>query len=273
MKYIILVSLVVCSVIILSCSDDNPTSTSSLKKYPTKNNSEWEYNTQMVINHYDDFGNIENTETMDLGNTVVKIVKVNDTLAAVNNLVKFESYELLTPEYVAENWYSNSDSGLFSIAYSNPGVSQPVIPKSNGKRYLTFEEFLSLAKSMTPEALNLSKVKSADSVIYYEVPRKVLDYPLTVNKRWVELVYPWYRERYVAKTEVKFFQGQALRCYVIKVDWPMFEIEFNDYINLDKGLIKREIISDSVFFSSVNNPDSGSYGKISTISDIVRISD
>jgi len=91
MKSIILVSLIVCSVIIISCDDDNPTNTSSLKKYPTNNNFEWEYNTQMVINHYDDFGNIENTETMDFGNTVVKIVKVNDSLAAINNLVK--SYE------------------------------------------------------------------------------------------------------------------------------------------------------------------------------------
>jgi len=73
MKSIILVSLVVCSVIILSCSDDNPTNTSSVKKYPTKNNSEWEYNTQMIINHYDEFGNIENTETMDLEILLLKL--------------------------------------------------------------------------------------------------------------------------------------------------------------------------------------------------------
>ena len=240
------------------------------KKYPAKLNMEWEYNTIMVIEYYDTTGIIINSETRDLGNTIVRIIKTDDTLGTYQNLIKFESFDIESSGISDYLWYENSDSGLSAIAYSIAGSSQLVVPKIQQKHYLTLNELLSLINS--PElSIKTSKPKyPADSILYYEVPRKVLAYPLTINKRWVELVYPWYRERYVDKSVNINFNGQILYCYVIKVEWSGFNIEFNDYVSLSNGLIKREIIADSIMFTSETNPDSGSYGRVSSYSDLVR---
>jgi len=271
MKNVFIISLFILIITMINCSDDNPTDSTTIKKYPSKLNMEWEYNTQMKIEHYGDYRNVINTEIMDLGNTIVKIVKTNDTAGTITNLLKFESYDVQTSGNISSNWYSNSDSGLFIIAYSGAGATQLVIPKINGKRYLTFKEFIEIIKLPEPPIFQSVNISVSDSVYFYEVPRHVLAYPLRVNKRWVELVYPWYRERYVDKLTLVNFQGVTLACYIVKIDWDTFEIEFNDYINLNMGLIKREILADSVFFTGPNNPDSGSFGKISTYSELIRI--
>lgn len=271
MKKIIFVLFFVSIFFYISCSEDDSTNPTTLKKYPTELGNEWEYNTKMTIEYYDTSGNIIDQETLDLGNTIVKIIKENDTLGIYKNLVKFECYDLQTQNYKNYNWYSNSDSGLTIIAYSNAGSSQWVWPKINSQRYITIKELLSIIKSPDLDIFTFSTSNTMDSIYYYEIPRQVLAYPLTINKRWVELVYPWYRERYVARIFQEIFQGQALRCYVIKVYWSDYDIEINDYISLEKGLIKREILADSIIISDPISPDSGGFGRFSSYSNLVKI--
>jgi hypothetical protein len=271
MKKIILVSVLIFICLLISCSEDNPTNSSETKKYPTRLNMEWEYSTIMIIEYYNSIGYIADKETLDLGNTIVKIVNTNDSLGVYSKLVKFESYDVLTANQKKYDWYSNSDSGLTLIAYSNAGATQPVIPKIHGKRYITFRELISIIESPEPGIFSFSISSPTDSIYFYEVPRQALAYPLKLNKRWVELVYPWYRERYVEKVVSKFFQGQATKCYVVKVDWQGFDIEFNDYISLDKGLMKRQILADSIIITDPSHPDSGGFGRISNYSNLVRL--
>ena len=273
MKSIIYILVLVFFTILLSCSEDDPINSSTLKKYPTKMNAEWEYSTVTTIDYYDTLGHIVDSETFDFGNTIVKIIDTDDSLGIYKNLVKFECYDVETPNTKSYNWYSNSDTAFKLIAYSNAGSSQVVYPKIGNRRYLTLEELLILTKLNYPDISILSTTNPIDSILYYEIPRQVLAYPLALNKSWVELVYPWYRERYVAKVVQEIFQGQALRCYVVKVDWPDYDIELNDYINLDKGLLKREIFADSIIITSISNPDSGGFGRLSTNSNLVRIAE
>jgi len=271
MKKLFSVSTLIYICFLIGCSDDNPTNTSAIDKYPTKLGMQWEYNSIMIIEYYNSIGYIADTETLDLGNTIVRIINTNDTLGVYNELVKFESYDMLTPDQKKFDWYSNSDTALSLIAYSNAGATQPVIPKIHGRQYITFNELLSIIKSPGPGIFSFSTSTPTDSIYYYEIPRQALAYPLAVNKRWVELIYPWYRERYVEKIVIKSFQKQSLKCYVVKVDWPGFDIEFNDYISLDKGLVKREILADSIIITDPSHPDSGGFGRISNYSNLVRI--
>ncbi len=240
--------------------------------YPAKLNMEWEYNTVLIVEYYDSTGNISNTDTTFSENTLVRVVSTNEVLGTYRNLIKFESYDVSTPENKGYNWYSNTDSGLVSIAYTNPGSSQLVIPKINGKKHLTLEEFKSLINSPEQNYFSSPSKIISDSVQYYEIPRRVLAYPLTVNKRWVELILPWYRERYVDKMVNVNFNGQPINCYEIKIDWPTFNnIELNDYVSLNEGLVRREIISDSIMITSEVSPDSGGFGNVYTVSNLVRI--
>jgi len=273
MKKIIFVFVLVFFTFLVSCNEDEPINTTTLKKYPTKANMEWEYTTATILDYYDTLGHIINTETFDYGNTIVKIIDTDVSLGIYSNLIKFECYDVQTSNSKSYNWYSNSDTAFKLIAYSNAGSSQLVYPKVRNRRYLTLEELhlmIKLTNPVIPAFLNLNPV---DSILYYEIPRQVLAYPLSLNKRWVELEYPWYRERYVSKVVQVMFQGQALRCFVIKVDWPDFDIEINDYISLDKGLIEREILADSIIITEPISPDSGRFGRISTNSNLVRLSD
>lgn len=271
MQKIIFVLFLVSILFYISCSEEEPTGTSVLKKYPTELGNEWEYSTTTVIDYYDTLGHIVDTDTFDFGNTIIKIIETNDSLGIYKKLIKFECYDLQTANSKSYNWYSNSDTAFKLIAYSNAGSSQLVYPKIGNRRYLTLEELLLIIKSTNPAIFTFSKSNPIDSIMYYEIPRQVLAYPLALNKRWVELVYPWYRERYVSNIVQQMFQGQALRCYIIKVDWPDYDIEFDDYISLDKGLLKREIFADSIIITSISNPDSGGFGRLLTNSNLVRL--
>lgn len=256
--------------LILQCSEEDPVIPGKVQKYPDSLGTEWEYSTVMIMQIYDTSAQIIQTDTLIFENTIVKIVKKNDTVGVYQNLILFESYEESTPENKGKHWYSNSETDMSGIAYSNAGASRSLTPKISNGRYLTFEEFKLLINSPEQRMISASPEFISDSIYYYGIPRKALEYPLAVNHRWVELQSPWHRERYVARTTSLQFNGQLINCYEIKVDWPDFQIDFNDYINLQIGLLRREIIADSVLFSDPINPDSGSFGKISEYSVLLR---
>jgi hypothetical protein len=242
-----------------------------IAKYPASLNSEWEYISISTIDYYDSTGKIERTVTVDSSNTIIRVLKTNDSLGIFKNLILFECYNLSTPFNRSRHWYSNSDTGFISIAYSNIGAANTVIPKfSYGKRYLTLEELKSIINAPEQNFLSLPSEVYSDSIQYYEIPRKVLVYPLEIGKRWVELVLPWYRERYVDKILKLSLQGESVSCYEVKTDWLGYRTEFNDFVSLNKGLIKREVISDSVIVVTQENPEGIGFGKISEFINLVR---
>jgi hypothetical protein len=64
-------------------------------------------------------------------------------------------------------------------------------------------------------------------------------------------------------------EGKQFPCYEVKVNWPNYRTEFNDYVSLDAGLIKREIISDSVMIGNEYGDPLG-YMKAHTTSTLIR---
>ena len=174
-------------------------------------------------------------------------------MGAYSNLILFEDYSIYNPQTRQYIWYSNSDSGFYSIAYTgSPGESSGVSisPKLNpNKKYLTVDEFRRIA-SLKDGILPEISVAVKDSIGYWNPPRKVLSYPLRNGQRWIELITPWYRERYINKSQIVNTQAGSFNCFVIEVDWPMIpNIVFNDYINTEHGLIYREIFADSTSIS------------------------
>jgi hypothetical protein len=241
------------------------------QKYPTQVGREWEYSTTWKIEYYNTIGHIDSNSTEIIENTIVQIIKEADTIGSHKDLVLFQSFDLSTPQSINKMWYTNADSGLFAIAYSNPGASQPVFPKQS---IMTFEKFKHLIKTIGTypgyfdPAKTLNQV--TDTIQYYSPARKALMYPLTIGSRWIELTTPFFRERFIQKQQIINANGRNYNCYKIEsnMSWPNFE--FNDYMDMNSGLIVREIIADSMMIVTVTNPDSGAFVKSTTISRLVR---
>ena len=45
-------------------------------------------------------------------------------------------------------------------------------------------------------------------------------------------------------------------CYIIEADLSVPKVKMIDYVSLQAGLVKREIISDSIEVTNINSPDS-----------------
>lgn len=240
-------------------------------KYPANIGHEWEYNTTWKLEFYDTLGHIDSSSFENFGNTIVRVTKERDAVGTYTNLIRFEDYDVSTPTNIHKMWYMNNDSGLFAIAYSNPGASQPVVPK---QKTLSLEQLKDRVKSfgILPNTINIHNNSStiSDSIQYYSPLRKVLSYPLRIGSRWVELTVPFYRERFINQQKVININGKSFYCYKIGASWSLSNLEFNDYVDLNSGLIQREIISDSMMITTVTNPDSGTYVKSITISKLVR---
>jgi hypothetical protein len=240
-------------------------------KYPSRLNNEWEYQTTTTLSYYNKSGGFDSTSEEQPENSIIKIIKTDDSLKNYKGLIKFEIYNKLDPGNKSYDWYLNSDTSFIAIAYYNPAVTQIIQPKRNfAKRYLTLAEIKGMIYSFSPDLRITPKATFGDTVQFYDIPRKVLAYPLSVGNTWVELYYPFYRERYINNYLNIVVEGQQYSCYEIKVNWPNYRTEFNDFISLEGGLIKREIIADSILISTAENPDGIGLGKISTTSTLIR---
>lgn len=240
-------------------------------KYPTQLNTEWEFNTIMMFEYYDSTGNIDSSSVMDLGNTICKISSINDSITNFKKLILFEEFDVATPDNIHRMWYINSDSGFYAIAYSNPGTSKFSIPKqifSSPESFKQLIKSIGVSPAIFPVLSNSDQL--SDSIQFYPYPRKVLAYPLKVGSRWVELIYPFYRERIVRTTEIINCNGKDYNTYKIESEGD-FKVIFNDFINLTDGLIKREILIDSVAIISPISPDPQGYYKFASISNLVRV--
>ncbi|MFN3872430.1 MAG: hypothetical protein ACK4R9_05480 [Ignavibacterium sp.] len=256
-------------IIFTSCEKSVNSGDIPTNKYPTQLNREWEYNTTIKLEFYDSTGRIDSTDVMDLGNTICKIRRVNDTIDNFKNLVLFEEYDVLTPQNIHKMWYMNADSGLFAIAYSNPGTSQVIVPKANIKNYNDIKYIINLIGLNPASHYNMNSTNQINDTSFYPYPRKVLQYPLRIGERWVELIEPFHRERFIKdKTQITI-NGNTYNCFKVESEWD-WDIVFTDYINVANGLVMRELQIDSLEIIGPEDPNPVGFYRVSTVSKLVR---
>jgi hypothetical protein len=252
------------SLIIISCESDSPPSNFGGKFVPVLN-SQMTYRTTHLYEQYDDFGRINDTITyIDDEINVVEISSINDSVPGYQNLLRFDSGG-------GSTWYTNSDTALFAVAYNNPG-SQWVFPKTSSKKYLTVNEAKKII-SLINDDIMYSKSTHIDSIQYYEAPRVVVKYPLYVGQKWVELSLPSFlaRERIVEDVSTVYAVGTNFSCYKNVAELSDYQIKIIDYFNLEVGIVKRVILSDSLAMTGPDNPDDIiGWGKFTTESVLIE---
>jgi hypothetical protein len=267
MKKLFILLLTILGLLIFKGCDVCSTYPTAQLKYPAKTGNQWEYHTTMTIEYYDSSGNISSVETLDFGNTIVKIESANDTLNGEPHFILFTSYDLSTPENIHKSWYANPDSGFYIIAYSNAGSSQPVLPKGMNLNHQAIASIIN-SKSMQLFIPVSFTNNLSDSVLYFNPPRKVLKYPLIIDSRWLELEYPFYRERFVNEKENIEVPAGIFNCFKVESDLDL-DLIFTDYISLTDGLIRRFVFADSAGISTIGDPDPISFARITTLSELV----
>lgn len=243
-----------------------------INKYPASLGKEWEYSTIWRFEYYDSTGNIDSLVSQGLENTIVRIVNDRELIISYENAILFESFDINSPQYVGKVWYVNSDTGFYGIAYSNPGSMQPVLPKRNPTRS-DILNYIIKTNSMQPGFVSsdITLINNSDSIQFYSPPRKVLAYPLKVGMSWVEFAEPFLKERDVIDYLNISLNGRTYNCFKIESNISSFNITLIDYIDMNYGLVMREIGSDSIAIVSFSSPDSViGYYKSTTSSKLVR---
>jgi hypothetical protein len=269
MEKIIIISLLVISILQFSCSEDIPTTSGNIKKYPDSLGTEWEYHTTIYTVFYDTSGSITGTYTLDIGNTIAKVEKTNDTLGSYTDLTLFTSSDVATPQNIGKYWYRNIDTGLYSVAYTGAGSSQPILPKSKPADFI--ESLIKQIKiSFTPLNPGIQYDIRSDSLYFNDPPRKVFKYPLIVGNNWVEMTTPFHREKFINQQENITTPIGTYKTYVVESKMKDFSnISYIDYINLDIGLLLREVAIDSTILLG-QNLDTLGYYDFKSISELVR---
>jgi hypothetical protein len=267
MKNIYLAALLI-PFLIIGCKSNINSPVDSLK-YPSGLNNQWEYNTIYKNIYYNSSGNPEDSSEQNLGNTIVRIAGINQVIGSISNLTLFECYDSGTPTQIEKDWYLNADSGFYAVAYANAGGSQTVIPKIGVRlNYLNSKNLKHF--SLMPAFELADRQYPADSVLYYYTPRQILAYPLKSGKRWIELIAPFYRERYVDNMENVQINNVTYRCFIVEADMATSHFKMIDDISPDYGLIRRTIIMDSLAQANPDGQPTGIITKSISVSTLVQ---
>jgi hypothetical protein len=270
MKNYLSITISILALLLNSCKNsDNGNDPINNGIYPVNANFEWEYSTIVYTSYYDSSGNIDSSQTIDLGNTIVRITDINQTINGYNDLIKFISYEVSSPDNIATDWYENKTDGFYSIAYKNAGAAQPVIPKFiSGKKYYNLND---VKKIFTTPGFGLFLNEATnDSIMFYEPPRKVLAYPIQIGSSWNELKIPFNRDRAITCRENISVNGVEYYAYKIESIWDMPKSEFTDYLDANSGLVMRIFSANSLAMATIDNPDGIGFVRYKSISKLVR---
>lgn len=269
-KYQILVLLLLGIILsLLACSERSGPFVDT-RHYPLEMPSEWEYNTTYVIENYDSSGNLSEPDTIITENTIVQILSDNDSLGVYKNLYRLKSTDLSNPQFSENVWYFDADSGLYIVAYSSAGSSQPVLPKAKYNSEL--EVIKNILSKLETKYFSLKITSVNEDSIIYQDPRKILKYPIYVGSNWQEMNIPFLIERTVKGTRKIVLSSGIFNCMRINRTsneefWK--HVTYDDYIDLNIGLILREMVIDSLL--RITEPgDTVGYFKVNSMSGLIR---
>ncbi len=115
-------------ILAFSCSEKS-TNVSDIQHYPFENNSLLEYQSVLFIQFYDSTGNLSIPTDSFYVNTIVQLLSDTASIGSYTNLFLLKSFEVAEPNRTFKCWYLDSDSGLYTVAYSTTGISANVLPK------------------------------------------------------------------------------------------------------------------------------------------------
>lgn len=234
-------------------------------EYPLAIGNIWEYErTLELFNFRPD--SLKNTiqPTRFVTRSIVEVINDTTLQDSIHCLIVKEKLFEEKDEFLSWAYYSNKPDGLYSYAYRSGGGGV-IKPRERKKlRYeiagLTFRS-LKEASDYFSNFLH-TFAPSNDTLIYHNIPRKILAYPPETGKKWTMLQgEPFTIHKSIVGTELVSTEIGNFMCY--KIQWTYESsfadnILFYDYV-CEKGLIKRSVFFNNVIISNIDSPDGYGY--------------
>lgn len=218
---------------ISGCSNNpvNPTESAS-NKYPLHLNNEWNYEIT-IVEEYGSGDKINLTKEKTTYWTV-RVVAVNQHVETFSNVTFVEYSNTYDLDYRDTVYYINNDEGLFSVLDA-------------GAIFTLSKENVNTKENHNQKLVN-TMVPFLDVDYSIEDSKILLQYPLKPGSSWYEYSphspedTNWLPVRTVQnKVNVETPAG-SFSCFKVTRD---FAYKASDYISLEFGLIKREVITNS----------------------------
>lgn len=269
------ISIFVCSLMILSCEVDDSSVGSDLF-YPMQEGNVWKYlRTNQFENIVGDSLPVTVSERIDTSYAAVwvnerKTLKDNIKTMVVSGMISIGEETDITGSSRTAIYYAQNEEGLYIHAYYLtddmngllPKLSQKYQFRFNNNIYNSIDEIISDIHMDNP--LSLSKTAD-DSLIYENPPVFVLKYPLSVGSQWTYRNSPWRIDKIVEEKNQITAAGQNFMCY--KIRW-YYDIDGDnewdedtiiiDYVS-EQGLIQRDRLFSHVIVADMGGNELGSF--------------
>jgi hypothetical protein len=223
-----------CGGIDLAVANEN---TLIIERFPAQVGNSWEYSRTFLTVFYD-------TLYTDTTQTVV-IGSLHTEFQGIDTLRNWECYRYFSQLFEEGDtfsdiaWYAHPDTAFLKIAYGPPTHAGP--PWKNFEKYrLKFgDSYFNTVEELSRylyHMRNLSEGLESDTT-FWDPPKKLFIFPLSVGKSWIATVNPWLDQREV--TEETYVTVPAGNFLTLKI-----EIRYNgpnpalhEWIS-DKGVVK-----------------------------------
>ncbi len=243
----------VCFLLLLSCSRDYPISKEMDVRFPLSVGNWWALSREFKMTFsptHSYFG-----DTFVVRDSIYWEIVNKDIIQGYSSYVlKNELYEL-GEKYSSLKWYTDNwdgNYGFYDIGYSSGG-GLPIMSDKKYKLVFAGKEFNSPKEIF--EWVQGFKSYKGDTIVRIP-PRKVLEYPLSIGKKWVSFDDVWLQTREVIDMETITTPAGDFSCYKIEVK-IMGEIWGDDMVWYDwfsnEGLVKRYFWSKGIWVDETGN--------------------
>lgn len=214
--------------------------------YPLSVGNRWDYRRDYIEYMFTNSSRADTLTTVSGSDScsisVVQNIVLRDSIATV---------QLIGQDYVNGDtsvglyFYQSRDTGLFEIAYQDPGLI--VLPKPGGVGFLFTEPLMSqyFRKMIGLQIADLAKSAGANELYFEDPPVFVLKYPLEVGSQWIYRLenHPWRIDKAVIGDTTVQVSAGTFDCYKIRLSYEFSatNVIIDDYI-AKEGLIRREIL-------------------------------
>lgn len=236
--------------------------------YPLSVGTSWKYARESNTYSYaDTTGTPQYQDTMTISSTldvgVTQEVIFFDTLPAAEMLVEEHDGASLCRSTF---YYGNEVDGLYSYAY-NIGNSALISPRLAHGSILLGDQLFSSCRDLSAylQASLPTCAVTTDSIIFEDVPVKVLPYPLEVGAEWTfrEAAMPFRIDKEVTGREEVEVPAGGFFCYVIRWHFDLDNdgkwddnVAIEDHVG-DVGLVRRRIIVTEIIYTDQDGNPTG----------------
>jgi len=212
--------------------------TLTIERFPAQVGNSWEYRRTFYTVVYDTVHN-DTTEILLLDSLHCEFQAI-DTIRDWGCYRYFSQLFELGKTYSDTVWYAHPDTAFLEIAYGPPRSAGPPW-KVNGKYKLKLgERYFNSTEELNRylfQIRNFSYKGFEAETTFWEPPKKLFVFPLSVGRSWISMTDPWLDERIVTEESFTVVPGGSFLTLKIEIRYNILNLVLFEWI-ADNGIVK-----------------------------------